>query len=278
MIDAHHHLWEYSPEEYPWIPPGSPLAKDYLLPELEQACQSAGVDGSIVVQARQTLGETDWLLTLASESPRILGVVGWLPLASKDIDTHISRFAAMPKFKAVRHVLQDEPDSFFLDPAFQHGLGRLAVHSVPYDLLIYQRQLPVAIQCVDQQPELNFVIDHIAKPEIYNGRIEKAWLDGMQELAARDNVLGVKLSGMANEVRNSEIDQPSLHAYLEETLKLFGPQRLLFGTDWPVCLLRLDSYKSWVDTIQQFTNQLSTDEAKAILHNNASRIYQLDDA
>jgi len=275
MIDSHHHLWHYNPIEYPWIPQDSPLAKDYLLPELESAAQSACVDGTVVVQARQTIAETDWLLSLANESALIRGTVGWLPLANPEIDTYLSHYSTFPKFKGVRHVLQDEPDDFFLERAFQHGLSRVAAHSLPYDLLIHQRQLPVAIKCVDRQPALGFIINHIAKPEIHNGRIEPAWFNGMKALAKRDNIIGVKISGMATEVRNTEIDTQSLQAYFSETLNLFGAERLLFGTDWPVCLLRLDSYKAWTNTILNFTNQLSPNETRAILHNNAARVYHL---
>lgn len=275
MIDSHHHLWRYSPEEYDWIPPGSALAHDHLLMELEAATTAAGVDGTVVVQARQTLGESAWLLDLSNQSEIIAGVVGWAPLIDPDVGDHLARLAAHPKFKAVRHVLQGEPDSYFLRDDFHHGLSLLPDLDLRYDLLLFQRQLPVAIQLVDRQPDLGIIIDHIAKPEIRKGRIDPAWRSGMEELAKRENILGVKISGMVTEVLDPEIDGATLQAYFDETLALFGPDRLMFGTDWPVCLLRIDSYKEWADTVHHFVSQLSPDEATGILHDNAVSIYGL---
>lgn len=275
MIDSHHHLWNYSAAEYDWIPPGSPLAQDQLLDQLNAATSAAGVDGTVVVQARQVLAESDWLLSLADQSEIIAGVVGWVPLIDPGVGNDLGRLAANPKFKAVRHVLQGEPDSYFLRDDFHRGLALLPDLDLRYDLLLFQRQLPVAIQLVDRQPDLGIIIDHIAKPEIRTGKIDPAWRAGMAELAKRDNILGVKISGMVTEVLDPEIDEPTLRAYFEETLALFGPDRLMFGTDWPVCLLRIDSYKSWADTVRSFVSELSADEAEAILHDNAVRCYEL---
>lgn len=275
MIDSHHHLWNYSTAEYPWIPPGSPLAQDQLLPQLDAATTAAGVDGTVVVQARQILEESDWLLSLADQSALIRGVVGWAPLIDDDVSKPLARLAAHPKFKALRHVLQDEPDEYFLRDDFHRGLSLLPDLKLRYDLLIFQRQLPLAIQLVDRQPKLEIIIDHIAKPEIRKGKIDPAWKAGMTELAKRGNIHGVKISGMATEVLDPEIDEDTLRAYFEETLAIFGADRLMFGTDWPVCLLRIDSYKSWADMVRRFVSELSPAESQAILHDNAVRIYGL---
>ena len=275
MIDSHHHLWNYSPEEYGWIPPGSPLAQDQLVAELEKATSAAGVDATVVVQARQVLEESDWLLSLADSTELIAGVVGWVPLIDQSVGNDLSRLAAHPKFKAVRHVLQEEPDSYFLRDDFHHGLSLLPDLDLRYDLLLFQRQLPVAIQLVDRQPDLGIIIDHIAKPEIRKGLIDPAWKRGMAELAKRDNILGVKISGMVTEVLDPKIDDATLRAYFDETLELFGPDRLMFGTDWPVCLLRIDSYKDWAEAVRGYVSHLSQEEADAILHDNAVRIYGL---
>lgn len=275
MIDSHHHLWRYSVEEYDWIPPESPLAQDQLLAELESATAAGGVDATVVVQARQILEESDWLLSLADQSEIIAGVVGWVPLIDPNVADPLARLAAHPKFKAVRHVLQGEPDSYFLRDDFHHGLSLLPDLDLRYDLLLFQRQLPVAIQLVDRQPDLGIIIDHIAKPEIRKGKIDVAWKSGMAELAKRENILGVKISGMATEVLDAEIDEPTLRAYFEETLVLFGSDRVMFGTDWPVCLLRIDSYKAWADMVRGFVTELTTDEQQAILHDNALRCYDL---
>ena len=275
MIDSHHHLWNYSAEEYDWIPPGTPLARNQLVAELEQATTAAGVDVTVVVQARQVLAESDWLLSLADATDLIAGVVGWVPLVDGNVSEPLGRLAAHPKFKAVRHVLQGEPDSYFLRDDFHRGLALLPDLNLRYDLLLFQRQLAAAIQLVDRQPDLGIIIDHIAKPEIRKGRIDPAWKAGMSELAKRENILGVKISGMVTEVLDEKIDEATLRAYFDETLALFGPDRLMFGTDWPVCLLRVDSYQSWAEMVRRFTDDLSADERDAVLHDNAVRCYDL---
>ncbi len=275
MIDSHHHLWNYSSAEYDWIPPGTPLAEDQLLDQLDAATSAAGVDGTVVVQARQVLAESDWLLSLADQSEIIAGAVGWVPLIDPLVGDDLARLAAHPKFKGVRHVLQGEPDAYFLRDDFHRGLSLLPDLDLRYDLLLFQRQLPVAIQLVDRQPDLGIIIDHLAKPEIRNGRIDPTWKAGMAELAKRDNILGVKISGMVTEVLDPQIDEATLRAYFEETLTLFGPDRLLFGTDWPVCLLRIDSYQAWAEIVRSFVSGLTADEAEAILHDNAVRCYGL---
>ncbi|RYD22650.1 MAG: amidohydrolase [Verrucomicrobiaceae bacterium] len=275
MIDSHHHLWNYSPEEYPWIPPGSPLAKDHLIAELIDATDAAGVDATVVVQARQVLEESDWLLSLADSTDRIAGVVGWVPLADKNVDEPLALLAARPKFKGVRHVLQDEPDSYFLRDDFHRGLSLLPGLGLRYDLLLFQRQLPVAIQLVDRQPDLGIIVDHIAKPEIRKGEIDPAWKAGMIELAKRENILGVKISGMVTEMLDPGIDEPTLRAYFEETLAIFGTDRVMFGTDWPVCLLRIESYEAWSEMVRDLISELSAGERRGLLDGNAIRAYGL---
>ncbi len=275
MIDSHHHLWEYSVAEYPWIPAGSPLAQSYGIAELEASTAAAGVDGTVVVQARQSLVENDCLLSLADQSELIAGVVGWAPLIEENVGEVLGRLAAHPKFKGVRHVLEDEPDSYFLRDDFHRGLALLPDLDLRYDLLVFQRQLPVAVELVDRQPDLGIVIDHLAKPEIHNGRIDSFWKSHMAELAKREHVLGVKVSGMTREVRDGEIDVLSLRAYFYEALELFGADRLMFGTDWPVSLLRGTTCADWAEMVRGFVEDLSEDEQDAILHGNAVRCYGL---
>ena len=275
MIDSHHHLWNYSTAEYDWIPPGSLLAQDQLLDQLDVSTSAAGVHGTVVVQARQVLEESDWLLSLAEQSEIIAGVVGWVPLIDPNVRNDLSRLAAHPKFKGVRHVLQGEADEYFLRNDFHRGLALLPDLDLRYDLLLFQRQLPVAIQLVDRQPELGIIIDHIAKPEIRKGQIDPAWKAGMTELAKRENILGVKVSGMVTEVLDPELDEATLRAYFDTTLELFGADRVMIGTDWPVCLLRIDSYQAWTDMCRRFTADLTNDEQLAILGGNAIRCYDL---
>jgi len=272
MIDSHHHLWSYSKEEYPWIPAGSPLAMDQLIPELEAVTLEADVTGTVVVQARQILEESDFLLSLADKTDLIRAVVGWVPLIDNEVSEHLARLSPHSKFSGVRHVLQEEPDDYFLRDDFHRGLALLPSYGLNFDLLIFQRQLPVAIQLVDRQPDLPIVLNHLAKPEARNGRIESAWREGMKELAKRENLIGVKFSALLTEFPEGEGDSETIAAYFHETLEIFGADKVMFGTDWPVCLLRT-GYKDWADTVRRLTASLSIAEREAIVSGNASRCY-----
>jgi L-fuconolactonase len=276
MLDTHHHLWSYNADDYPWIPANTPLAQNHLLVELEEATSLAGVTGTIAVQARQTNEESASLLKIADQSDLIRGVVGWIPLISENVDEDLELFSDNPKFVGIRHVLQDEPDAYFLRDDFHRGLSKLPAHDLRYDILLYQHQIPVATKLVDRQPELGMIIDHIAKPKAQEGRVEHEWRSGMKELAKRENILGVKFSGLATEFpKEDEIDPDTIRAYFEETLEIFGVERVMFGTDWPVCLLRLDSYKQWADTVIILTSSLSGNEKDLILEKNGETAYQL---
>ena len=276
MLDTHHHLWSYNADDYPWIPANTPLAQNHLLLELKEATSLAGVTGTIAVQARQTTEESASLLKIADQSDLIRGVVGWIPLVSANVDEDLELFSDNPKFVGIRHVLQDEPDAYFLRDDFHRGLSKLPAHDLRYDILLYQHQIPVATKLVDRQPELGMVIDHIAKPKAQKGRVEHEWRSGMKELAKRENILGVKFSGLATEFpKEDEIDPDTIRAYFEETLEIFGVERVMFGTDWPVCLLKLDSYKQWADTVIILTSSLSGDEKDLILEKNGETAYQL---
>ncbi len=276
MLDTHHHLWAYNTDEYGWIPENTPLAQDQLLPELEAATQAAGVTGTIAVQARQVIAESDDLLSIAGQSDLIRGVVGWVPLIDDAVSSDLERLAPHEKFVGVRHVLQDEPDEYFLRDDFHRGLAQLPGHDLKYDLLLFQRQLPVATQLVDRQPNLEIIVDHIAKPEAKNGKIESDWLSGMKELAKRDHIRGVKFSGLVTEFNDDEVINPdTVRAYFEETLEIFGADRVMFGTDWPVCLLRINSYADWARAVQGFVDKLSPDEQSAILEKNGEAAYGL---
>jgi L-fuconolactonase len=171
-------------------------------------------------------------------------------------------------------VLQDESDEYFLRDDFHRGLSKIPGYSLRYDLLLFQRQLPVAIQLVDRQKELGIIVDHIAKPEAQNGRIEEAWKKGMKELAKRDNVIGMKFSGLVTEFPEGDIDDRTVEAYFNETLEIFGVERVMFGTDWPVCLLRTN-YQEWAKKVTSLVSRLSNDEQNRILTANAVHAYQL---
>lgn len=276
MLDTHHHLWKYSKEEYGWIPEGSPIESTFLLPELEAATAAAGVTGTIAVQARQITQESDDLLAMAGASEIIRGVVGWAPLIDDNVSADLERLAPHPKFLGVRHVLQEEADEYFTRDDFHRGLALLPELNLRYDLLLFQRQLAAGIALADRQPELGIIVDHIAKPEAKNGRIEADWRSGMTELAKRDNVIGVKFSGLVTEFNEDpEIDPATVANYFEETLEIFGSDRVMFGTDWPVALLRIDSYQDWAETVKGLVSSLSADEQASILQTNGERAYQI---
>lgn len=235
-LDSHQHFWRYSPEEYPWIPRGSALERDWLPHDLAALQRPLGLDGSIAVQARQSVAESDWLLGLADADPRIRGVVGWVDLRSPDVGRDLARLARHPRFVGVRHVVQDEPeDDFILGAAFVEGLRRLPEFDLTYDLLVFPRQLPATLRLVERLPGQAFVLDHIAKPFIKAGKIDP-WRDHIRALAAFPNVV-CKVSGMVTEADHGGWKPDDFKPYLDVVVEAFGARRLMFGSDWPVCLL-----------------------------------------
>ena len=274
VIDAHHHFWRYSPAEYGWISGDMALLRrDFLPPDLLAETLAAGVDGVVSVQARQTIEETRWLLELADANAFIRGVVGWVPLVSDEVRDDLERFAANPKLKAVRHVLQDEPDDdYVLGDAFNRGVGLLKGFGLRYDILIYARHLPQAIALVDRHPDQAFVLDHVAKPLIREGLLSP-WREQMRELGRRVNVY-CKLSGMVTEAHHAAWTPAQLEPYMDAALAAFGPRRLMFGSDWPVCLLASD-YGRWAQTVRDFAQKLSPDEQPRVMGETAIEAYGL---
>lgn len=274
VIDAHHHFWTYSAKEYGWISDGMKvLRRDFTPDDLRKEIAAAGVDGVISVQARQTVEETRWLLELAAANDFIRGVVGWAPLVSPDVARDLARFAAQPKFKAVRHVLQDEPDDdYALRDDFNRGIGELKRFNLRYDLLIFERHLPQAIKLVDRHPEQVFVLDHVAKPKIKAGELDP-WRANLKELARRGNVY-CKVSGMATEADWKQWTPGQLRPYFDAALDAFSPPRLMFGSDWPVCLLATD-YGRWVRTVREFAGELTDPERAELFGGAATKAYGL---
>ena len=276
-IDAHHHFWNFSPEEYGWIDESMrALRRDFGPTDLRAELAAAGVDGAVTVQARQTLSETEELLRLAAAHDFICGVVGWVPLIQPDVGAQLVRLAADPWLRGVRHVLQDEPDEgYMLREDFRRGLGLLREHGLVYDLLIYPRHLPAVGRLVDRFPEQPFVLDHVAKPPLRYGDLN-AWAAALRELARRPHV-ACKFSGLVTEADHVAWTENQIRACFDVALEAFGPQRLLFGTDWPVCLLAT-TYGRWVALVRRLLEPLAADERAAILGGNAVRIYGLDAA
>lgn len=274
VIDSHHHFWRYTDADYGWIPPEwSVIKRDFLPSDLQREITAAGVDGVISVQARQSLVETEWLLDLAARHPFIRGVVGWVPLIDPAIETHLDRFAAAPKLRALRHVLQGEPDDgYMLRADFNRGISALTRRGLTYDILILERHLPATITFVDRHPNQVFILDHIAKPRIGAGELEP-WAKNIRELARRPNV-ACKLSGMVTEADVATWTPSQLKPYFDVVLDAFGPQRLLFGSDWPVCLAGV-SYSGWKQTVESLLRGITPRERAAIFGGNAIDIYRL---
>ncbi len=273
-IDSHQHFWKYSAEEYAWINnPMHVLRRDFLPEHLEKEIRAAGVDGVVAVQARQTVAETEWLLNLADDYPFIRGVVGWAPLVGHNASAILERLAARPKLKGLRHVLQDEPDDrYMLRDDFNAGIAGLRRFGLVYDILIYERHLPQTIEFVDRHPNQVFVLDHIAKPRIGDHALSP-WRENIRELAARENV-SCKISGMVTEADHARWTERDLEPYLGTVLEAFGPRRLMFGSDWPVCLLACD-YGRWLGIVSRAIQKLSGDEQARILGGTAASVYRL---
>jgi len=274
VIDAHHHFWQYDPAQYAWIDEvKSVLRRDFLPAHLAAEIAAAKVDGVVSVQARQTIDETGWLLDFADRNEFIRGVVGWAPLVSPRVVDDLARFSGRKKLKAVRHVLQDEPDdNYMLRADFNDGIRSLAQFGLAYDILIFERQLPQAIQLVDRHPTQVFVLDHVAKPRIGEGLLSP-WRENIRELARRQNVY-CKISGMATEADWRKWTPEQLRPYYDMVLEAFGPRRLMFGSDWPVCLLACE-YRRWKDVVSNFIAPLSPAEQQRILGETAIEAYRL---
>lgn len=273
-IDAHHHLWNYSTEDYGWMSDEmSVIRRDFLPGDLRDVLTAANIDGAVTVQARQKLEETEWLLELAGANDFMRGVAGWVPLADAGVAAHLEKYSANPKLKAIRHVLHDEPDDdYMLRADFNRGIDELERHGLAYDILIFEKHLPQTIEFVDRHPRQVFVVDHIAKPKIRDAEVSP-WRERMTELARRENVY-CKISGMVTEADWNNWTEEGLQPYFEAVLEAFGPKRLMFGSDWPVCLVAVE-YTRWAEIVGRFAGRLSGDEQSRILGGTAAEAYKL---
>jgi L-fuconolactonase len=274
VIDSHHHFWNYNPKDYGWISdPMAVLRRDFGPEDLRKEIAGAGVDGVISVQARQTVEETRWLLDLAAKNDFIRGVVGWVPLVDDTVGAWLEKFAKHPKLKSVRHVIQDEPDEhFILRDDFNRGIRELKRFKLRYDILVFERHLPNTIEFVDEHPNQVFILDHMAKPRIKAGIVEP-WRQNLCTLARRPNVY-CKLSGVVTEADWNAWTPEQLRPYFDTALHAFGPKRLMFGSDWPVCLVASD-YARWVRTVREWAAPLSPAEQDRIFGGTAIEAYGL---
>lgn len=276
MIDSHHHLWSYGPEDYGWISDEmTAIRRSFLAWELDELMLENGVTGAVAVQARTCLAENDFLLEQAAASRVIRGIVGWVDLKSPEASEQLDRYRTHECFKGVREVIQGAADVEFLaNPDFDRGLREVTRRGLTYDLLIFQNQLPAALEFARRHPEQPMVIDHAAKPEIRADQFPEDWEKGIRQLAGLDHTV-CKISGLATEVRDPSWSPEIFRRYIDVLLDAFGPQRLMFGSDWPVSLLGT-SYPAWKQAALDALASLTATEREEILSGTAIRFYGLE--
>lgn len=273
-IDAHQHFWHYDPHKYEWIDESmSSLRRDFLPQHLGPELERTRFDATIAVQARQTLQETHWLLELAENEPTIVGVVGWVDLRSPELKSQLAEFAGNRKLLGVRHIVQSESDDrFLLQPDFLRGIAALEEFDLTYDILIYTHHLPVAAALVARFPSQRFVLDHLAKPPIKSRQI-RLWESGIRALANFRNVM-CKVSGLVTEADWQAWKPEHITPYLDIAMDAFGPDRLMIGSDWPVCLVA-GSYAQVMELFENYLSRFSDPTRNAVLGGNAERFWNL---
>jgi L-fuconolactonase len=273
-IDAHQHFWAYITSEYEWIDESmAALRRDFLPSDLKPELDRAGFQGCVAVQARQTLEETHWLLKLASESPFILGVVGWVDVRSAQLRSELRGLVKDSKLVGVRHIVQSElDDRFLLQPDFLRGVSLLEEFDLAYDILIYEKHLPVAAEFVERFPRQRFVLDHLAKPAIREQRLHP-WTEGIRGLAKFPNVC-CKLSGLLTEADWHGWTTEQFKPYLDIAFDCFGADRLMIGSDWPVCTVAA-SYSRTIDLVRNYVRLCPAEVREKVLGENARQFYKL---
>ena len=272
-IDAHQHFWKYDSERFEWITDDmAELRRDFLPEDLYPILQTAQIDGCIAVQAEEHLRETEFLLELSYSHPWILGVVGWAELAQDNLDEILDQWSDYSKLLGFREDLQSKDPEYMLRKDFISGIRKIGQRGYTYDLLTYPHQLSDALKLVDSCPNQGFVIDHLSKPDIKAGDW-KAWKKSLQPFGERELVCA-KVSGLVTEADWKKWNSSDLFPYLEIALEIFGPKRLLFGSDWPVCLAAGD-YQDVIGVIESFSDQLSGDEKDALFGENAQEFYKI---
>jgi L-fuconolactonase len=274
-LDSHQHFWRYNPAEHVWMDDRmTVLKRDYLPGDLQPLLAAAKFDGTVAVQARQNLEETRWLLELAEQNEFIKGVVGWADLRSPNLRAQLEKFSSNRKLVGVRHVVHDEPDdNFMLRPDFRRGIAQLREFNLTYDLLLFPKHLPVAVKLVEEFPAQSFVLDHIAKPRI-GEKLFSPWQEDLAVLAKFPNVV-CKLSGMVTEARWKQWQAEDFHRYLDLVLAAFGPERVMIGSDWPVCTLSGD-YAATMGVVTDYVQKFRSEVRDKILGGNCARFYGLN--
>ena len=273
-IDSHQHFWHYNPIRDTWITNEMKvLKKDYLPSDLLPLLQETNIDGCVAVQADQTLAETEFLLKLAEENDCIKAVVGWVDLRADNIGDQLRTFSAHTKLKGFRHVVQSEPDErFLLRDEFCHGISLLREFGYTYDILVYPHQLEAVIGFIEKFPDQPFVLDHMGKPEIRNQK-SWDWENHIEEIARHPNVY-CKISGLVTEADPKEWKMGDFVPYIDFALQNFGVDRVMFGSDWPVCLLGA-GYTEACDIVEGNTTHLTEEEKAKLWGENAMKFYDI---
>ena len=275
MIDSHQHFWQVGRFDYPWMTKDlGVLYRDYLPNDLQPILQNNHVDKTMLVQASNSVAESRWLLELANASSFIAGVVGWIDLISPDVNRQLDELCADQKFKGVRHLVESEPnDDWLVQPAVLSGLKQLSARGISYDLLVHTRHLKHVPRVAESCPELPLVIDHLAKPPIARKEIRE-WSQALQPLASYTNI-NCKLSGLVTEANWNSWQTEDLRPFVALALEYFGPDRLMFGSDYPVCLLAA-SYDRVLDSFQEILTSVSDADRDKIFSQNAAKFYRLN--
>ncbi len=273
-IDSHQHFWVYDEERDSWITPDMQVIRRNFLPEdLWPVLKANKVDGCVAVQASQTDSETEFLLHLAEANDFIRGVVGWVDLRAVNLYDQLERYSQFEKLKGFRHVAQGQPEGFLLQPEFIKGVGQLVAFDFTYDILIYQNQLKEAYNFAVRLPNVHFVLDHIAKPLIKAQELQP-WADDIRRLAELPNV-HCKVSGMITEANWLHWGKADFRPYLDVVFEAFGTERIMYGSDWPVCLVA-GEYEGAKGILTDYLSMFSDDEVRDVMGNNARRFYNLD--
>jgi L-fuconolactonase len=272
-VDAHIHFWRYSREAYGWIDDSmAPLQRDFLPADAAREMRAAGMDACVAVQARQTPEETRWLLELAARHQFICGVVGWVDLRAPDLDAQLEELSSHRKLVGLRHIVQAEPDDFLRQDDFRRGVGKLEQYGFAYDILVYARQLPAAIDFAAALPSGRLVLDHLGKPAIRGGGFDE-WRRGLDRLAALPHVRA-KLSGLVTEADWRRWTAEDIHRYVNAALDSFGAERLMIGSDWPVCTVAA-SYRQVIDLVRSAIAHRTEAERAAIMGGTARAFWNL---
>lgn len=273
IIDSHQHFWNYHPIKDKWIVSSMKILKrDYLPKDLKPNLDENGIDGCIAVQADQSENENEFLLNLAEKNSFIKGVVGWIDLTDEKIEQKLAYYKTKSLFKGIRNIVQAENDDYLLRADIQKGISKLSKYKLTYDLLIFPRQLSAAIKLVKKFPSQIFILDHIAKPDISNSMSEN-WKKNITILSKFKNV-SCKLSGMVTETKDFSFNDNDFFPFIDHIFKSFGPERVLFGSDWPVCLLAAD-YKKVVQIVKIYLKNHSKKTKLNVMGLNAIKIYNL---